>query len=106
MFRLTLRDASFSVVEAKGLTNSGKALGIVWIFAHGRSLGLSDFPSGLRLSGKSETHGFQDHILNVFRSPLMIDLQMEDCQIVMIFSYFFMKIQGKSCSRLGTTDFF
>ena len=32
MLRLTLRDASSLVFEAKSLTNSGKALGIVWKF--------------------------------------------------------------------------
>ena len=46
--------ATSSVFEDQSLTNSGKALGIVWTFAHGRSLGLSDIPSGLRPSGKSD----------------------------------------------------
>ena len=34
-----LRAPSYSVVEAQSLTNRGKSLGIVWKFAHGRSLG-------------------------------------------------------------------
>ena len=38
MFRQLLRDTFPSVFEAWSLTNNGKALGIVWKFAHGRSL--------------------------------------------------------------------
>ena len=41
MFRLTLRDASSLDFEAPSLTNGAKALGIVWKFPHGRSLGQS-----------------------------------------------------------------
>ena len=38
MFRLPLQDPSSLIFEAQSLTNSGKALGIVLKFAHGRYL--------------------------------------------------------------------
>ena len=44
---------------------------------------------------------FSETYSKFVKGLLLVDLWMENCQILMIFSYFFMKMQSDSCSRLG-----